>query len=48
MAGRYELTDEQWARLEPLLPTSEGRGRPWHDHRQMLNGILWLLRSGAP
>jgi len=48
MSGRYDLTDEQWARLEPLLPRSEGRGRPWHDHRRMLNAIFWILRSGAP
>ena len=45
--NRYELTDEQWARLEPLLPRG-GVGRPWHDHRRVLNGILWVLRSGAP
>jgi len=46
-AKRYELTDEQWAKLEPLLPRG-GVGRPWHDHRRVLNGILWVLRSGAP
>lgn len=45
---RYELTDEQWARLEPLLPKRQGSGRPWHDHRRALNGILWIVRSGAP
>lgn len=44
---RYELTDEQWAKLEPLLPVG-GIGRPWHDHRRVLDGILWVLRSGAP
>jgi len=44
---RYEMTDEHWARLEPLLPHS-GRGGQWRDHRQVLNGILWVLHTGAP
>lgn len=49
MAGeRHELTDEQWERLRTLLPESRGPGRPWHDHRTMLNGMLWILRTGAP
>jgi transposase len=46
---RYELTDAQWARLEPLLPPEKPRtGRPNDDHRRILNGILWVLNSGAP
>ena len=46
---RYELTDAQWRRLEPLLPPERPRtGRPNHDHRTILNGILWVLRTGAP
>ena len=46
---RHELTDEQWRRLEPLLPPGRPRtGRPNHDHRTILNGILWVLRTGAP
>src|SRR3982751_5458696 len=46
---RYELTDAQWARLEPLLPPEKPwTGRPNDDHRQILNGILWVLRTGAP
>jgi transposase len=51
MAGvkRYELTDAQWRRLEPLLPPERPRtGRPNHDHRTILNGIPWVLRTGAP
>lgn len=45
---RHELTDEQWRRLAPLLPPEQpARGRPNHDHRRLLNGILWRLRSGA-
>ena len=46
--GRHDLTDEQWGLLEPLLPTNNGAGRPWVDHRQFLNGMLWILRTGAP
>src|ERR671933_867638 len=43
------LTDAQWRRLEPLLPPERPRtGRPNHEHRTILNGILWVLRSGAP
>ena len=46
---RYTLTDEQWRRLSPLLPLQRPRtGRPNHDHRTVLNGILWVLRTGAP
>jgi transposase len=47
-----DLTDEQWAILEPLLPEpnkrSDGRGRPWRPAREVLNGVLWVLRTGAP
>lgn len=47
--GRYELTDAQWKRLEPLLPPEKPRtGRPNHSHRRMINGMLWIARSGAP
>jgi transposase len=51
MARREELTNEQWALIKPLLPEpprrTDGRGRPWRDARGVLNGILWILRSGA-
>ena len=44
-----ELTDPQWERLQALLPPPKPRtGRPNLDHRRILNGILWLLRTGAP
>ena len=47
-----DLTEEQWEILEPLIPTpprrEDGRGRPWRDPRDVLNGILWILRTGAP
>lgn len=46
---RHDLSDAQWDRLAPLLPPQRARtGRPAHDHRTILNGILWVLRSGAP
>lgn len=43
---RYELTDEGWARIEPLLPRQR-RGGKWADHRTVLNGMFWVLNSGA-
>jgi putative transposase of IS4/5 family DUF4096/integrase-like protein len=46
---RHELTDQQWERLQPLLPPQKPpTGRPAADHRRILNGILWLLLTGAP
>ncbi len=46
-----DLTDEQWAVLEPLIPKprvrADGRGRPWRDPRDVLNGVLWILKTGA-
>src|SRR5262245_65825348 len=44
------LTDAHWERIAPLLPEhprSPKGGRPWADDRECLEGILWLLRSGA-
>ncbi|WP_435847893.1 IS5 family transposase [Streptomyces fradiae] len=46
--GRGELPDAAWERIAPLLPGVDGRGRPWRDHRQVINGVLWRLRTGAP
>ncbi|WP_221342560.1 IS5 family transposase [Streptomyces paradoxus] len=48
VAARGEVTDAAWERIEPLLPQADGRGRPWRDHRQVVNGVLWRLRTGAP
>jgi transposase len=46
---RHELTDEQWELVHPILPPRTATtGRPPSDPRQMLNGILWILRTGAP
>ena len=44
---RYDMTDEAWTRIEPLLP-KQGRGGRWNDHRTTLNGMFWVLNSGAP
>src|SRR5260221_1913974 len=47
---RHALTDAQWERLSPLLPrkVTPGRGRPAKEHRRTVNGIRWLLATGAP
>jgi len=46
---RHDLTDEEWALLEPLLPSQARRkARPWKDHRQVVNGVLWRTRTGSP
>ena len=47
--NRGELTDAQWAKLEPLLPpVKPWTGQPNHPHRPIIHGILWLKRTGAP
>src|SRR5277367_6100935 len=46
-----DLTDAQWAKLDPFFRPqrrADGKGRPWQDTRAMLNGVLWILRTGAP
>ncbi|WP_425461120.1 IS5 family transposase [Kitasatospora atroaurantiaca] len=47
--GRGDLTSAQWARLEPLLPVGKKPGRPpvW-SKRQLIDGIRWRTRTGAP
>jgi transposase len=46
---RHELMDEQWALVDPHIPRSKARtGRPPSDPRLMLNGIFWILGTGAP
>ena len=48
MVKRYELTDTQWQRIEALLPGKAGdAGRTAADNRLFVNGVLWVLRSGA-
>lgn len=52
LANTRDLTDVQWKMLDDLIPEPihrrDGRGRPWKDRRAVLNGILWVLRTGAP
>lgn len=50
--SRTDLSEEQWRRIAPLLPVHvnphpEHRGRPWCPEREVLNGILWVLITGA-
>src|SRR6266545_7446141 len=50
MHGRWEVSDQQWEVLEPLLRFNrrpDGRGRPPQDTRAVLNGVLWILGTGA-
>jgi len=50
MAGRWEVTDEQWELLESVLRPvrrKDNRGRPWIETRDVLNGVLWVLGTGA-
>jgi transposase len=50
MARQQLLTDAMWKKLEPLLPPlPKGKkgGRPWADNRRCLEGILWVLKTGA-
>src|SRR5688500_10721480 len=42
-----ELGDQQWELMAPLLPKPKRKGRPRAEDRRTLNGILWVLRSGA-
>jgi len=44
---RYELSDYEWAVIKPMLP-NKPRGVPRVNDRRVLNGIFWVLRSGAP
>jgi len=44
---RYELRDEAYERIEPLLPKQRSGGGRWVDHRIVLNGMFWVLNSGA-
>jgi transposase len=50
MSRREELTDEQWSLIKPLFDKADAvqtRGRPRRSDREILNGVLWILRSGA-
>lgn len=46
--ARHGVTDEQWDLIADLMPEPAATGRPRRDDRQMLDAILWILRTGAP
>lgn len=46
---RHELSDAEWGLIAPFFPRPPiRRGGQWRDHRTLLNGVLWRLRTGAP
>lgn len=47
LVRRGDLTDSQWERLRPLLPVSTGRCGRWRDHRQVINGTVYRVRTGV-
>ena len=48
MARRFEMTDEQWIRIEPLLPgRADTPGVTARDHRNFVDAVLWIARTGA-
>jgi transposase len=46
--SRVGLTDAAWRQIAPLLPKNGRKGKQWRDHRRVIDGILWRLRTGAP
>ena len=46
--ARQEISDDVWAVIEPLLPRVSGRSRAWLPHRQVVEGMVWRFRTGAP
>lgn len=48
MSRTRVLTDAQWARISPLMPSSDGKqGKPFRDHRQVVEGIIYRYRTGV-
>jgi transposase len=45
---RHDLTDAEWARLEPMMPAHPRQGHRWNDHRTVINGVFHRLRTGCP
>ena len=46
--GRTDLSEQQWRRLSVHLPPNPHRGHAYVDHRKVINGIIWRLKTGAP
>ena len=42
------ISDDLWALIEPVMPSSQRPGRPWNDHRRTLEAIIWRFRTGSP
>lgn len=47
-AGRFDVSDVEWAIIEPLLPGSASQDRAGKGDREILNGIFFVLRTGTP
>jgi transposase len=47
LAGLEALTPERWEHLRPLLPQQAATGRPAVEHRLIVEGILWIMRTGS-
>ena len=47
MSRAIYLTEKQWKEIGPLLPKLRSSGRPWKNNRLVIEGILWILRTGA-
>jgi transposase len=48
MKRRHNVTDEEWARIKPLLPPQKKMGRPPKDIRELTDAMLWIFKTGAP
>ena len=49
MSRLQVFSDEMWAQIEPLMPVASAKGgRPFRDHRQVIEGIVWRYRTGCP
>ncbi len=46
--NRHGLTDQQWSAIESLIPKPNHMGRPPRDAREMMDALMWILRTGAP
>ncbi len=46
--NRHGLTDQQWSAIESLIPKPSHMGRPPRDAREMMDALMWILRTGAP
>ena len=46
--ARHGLSDESWSRICELMPEGGKPGKPWKDHRTVVDGILWIAATGSP